>query len=155
MIWILLYSSYPEKPVQKTNRFKDYWNSERYHKSLENLTPADACFGWGGEILRPEGITKTQNITDKLSIKLEPLESDAIPDLGNRQISRLTLHYNLPKGFDDIQHSNKTEAGITIFIYYIISYFTNTIFFTALKSPASSLKKYIPDDNFVAFQVSS
>jgi hypothetical protein len=36
--------------------FVNYYNHERYHESLNNLTPADVFFGRGGSILK-----KTQN----------------------------------------------------------------------------------------------
>ena len=41
----------PEDLEQNIQKFVDYYNNERYHESLNNLTPADVYFGRNKEIL--------------------------------------------------------------------------------------------------------
>jgi len=41
----------PEKLEQKIQEFVNYYNNERYHKTLNNLTPADVYFSREKEIL--------------------------------------------------------------------------------------------------------
>jgi transposase-like protein len=41
----------PEDLEQTIQKFVDYYNNERYHESLNNLTPADVYFGRDKEIL--------------------------------------------------------------------------------------------------------
>ena len=49
---ILLENYYlPGELKAALKRFVDYYNHERYHESLENLTPADVFYGRGQEIL--------------------------------------------------------------------------------------------------------
>ena len=37
---------------RRISQFVDYYNHERYHESLDNLTPADVFYGRGNEILK-------------------------------------------------------------------------------------------------------
>ena len=49
---ILLNNYYlPGKLREHLQRFITYYNHERYHESLDNLTPADVYYGRGQEIL--------------------------------------------------------------------------------------------------------
>lgn len=41
----------PGELEERIRRFVDYYNHERYHESLDNLTPADVFYGRGKEIL--------------------------------------------------------------------------------------------------------
>ena len=41
----------PSELQEKLHRFVSYYNHERYHESLDNLTPADVYYGRGGAIL--------------------------------------------------------------------------------------------------------
>jgi hypothetical protein len=42
----LLPNYYSSKQFEKAlTQFVEYYNNERYHESLENLAPADICFG--------------------------------------------------------------------------------------------------------------
>jgi transposase len=43
-------------------RFVDYYNNERYHESLDNLTPADVYFGRGQQILSKRERIKRQTM---------------------------------------------------------------------------------------------
>ncbi len=44
----------PEKLVKALEKFVHRYNNERYHESLNNLTPADVYYGRGDLILRKE-----------------------------------------------------------------------------------------------------
>ncbi len=49
---ILLNNYYfPEELYKQLHQFVNYYNHERYHESLNNLTPADVYYGRGREIL--------------------------------------------------------------------------------------------------------
>ena len=49
---ILLENYYlPGDLEQRIGQFVDYYNLERYHESLNNLTPADVYYGRGQQIL--------------------------------------------------------------------------------------------------------
>ena len=49
---ILLNNSYlPAELQEHLQRFISYYNHQRYHESLDNLTPADVYYGRGQEIL--------------------------------------------------------------------------------------------------------
>jgi len=54
----------PGDHERQIGAFVEYYNNQRYHASLENLTPADVCFG------RAERIQKQQEqIKQKTVIK--------------------------------------------------------------------------------------
>ena len=58
---ILLLENYysPEELTDQLDIFIDYYNNERYHEALQNMTPADVYFGRGRDILsRRERIKK-------------------------------------------------------------------------------------------------
>ena len=40
-----------EEPETRIGKFVNYYNHERYHESLDNLTPADVYYGRGQTIL--------------------------------------------------------------------------------------------------------
>ena len=50
---ILLLENYysPDELTDQLNLFIDYYNNDRYHEALNNLTPADVDYGRGREIL--------------------------------------------------------------------------------------------------------
>jgi transposase InsO family protein len=45
--------------------FVEYYNHQRYHKSLSNLTPADVHFGRGESILEERRRNKEQTIQSR------------------------------------------------------------------------------------------
>ena len=58
---ILLLENYysPDELVDQIDLFIDYYNNDRYHEALNNLTPADVYYGRKREILsRREKIKK-------------------------------------------------------------------------------------------------
>jgi putative transposase len=60
---ILLENYYlPGQLEQRLAEFVDYYNSRRYHESLNNLTPADVYFGRGQTILTRREKTKLKTI---------------------------------------------------------------------------------------------
>jgi len=56
---ILLNNYYlPSELQEHLQRFVSYYNHERYHESLDNLTPADVFYGRGDEILKQRELIK-------------------------------------------------------------------------------------------------
>jgi len=50
---------------QSVGGFVDYYNHDRYHESLSNLTPADVYFGRGESILEERRKIKEQTIQSR------------------------------------------------------------------------------------------
>jgi putative transposase len=48
----------PNELITALQQFVDYYNHERYHESLKNLTPADVYYGRGQAILDQREKTK-------------------------------------------------------------------------------------------------
>ena len=50
---ILLLEKYysPDELTDQLDLFVDYYNNDRYHEALNNLTPADVYYGRGRDIL--------------------------------------------------------------------------------------------------------
>ena len=46
-------------------RFVEYYNHQRYHESLNNLTPADVYYGRGTNILRMRRKIKQQTLNER------------------------------------------------------------------------------------------
>ena len=46
-------------------RFVEYYNHQRYHESLNNLTPADVYYGRGTNILRMRRKSKQQTLNER------------------------------------------------------------------------------------------
>ena len=60
---ILLENYYlPGELEDRIRRFVDYYNFERYHESLNNLTPADVFYGRGQAILDKQEKIKLQTL---------------------------------------------------------------------------------------------
>lgn len=60
---ILLENYYlPGELEDRIRRFVNYYNHERYHESLNNLTPADVFYGRGQEILDKRENIKLQTL---------------------------------------------------------------------------------------------
>jgi putative transposase len=55
----------PQELEQKIKEFVDYYNNERYHESLNNLTPADVYFGRGKEILENRKMVKRKTLAKR------------------------------------------------------------------------------------------
>jgi len=74
---VLLENYYlPGELKTRISKFVDYYNDERYHESLNNLTPADVYYGRGQSILdrreriklkRWRCVSKTIMITELIS----------------------------------------------------------------------------------------
>jgi hypothetical protein len=59
---ILLENYYlPGQLEQRIGEFVDYYNNQRYHENLDNLIPADVCFGRGKAILKWREKQQTKN----------------------------------------------------------------------------------------------
>ena len=61
---ILLHNYYlPGELEEHLQRFVSYYNHERYHESLDNLTPADVFYGRGQEILEQRQLIKQNTLS--------------------------------------------------------------------------------------------
>jgi transposase InsO family protein len=55
----------PEQLEQSVGEFVEYYNHQRYHESLSNLTPADVYFGRGESILEERRMIKEKTIQSR------------------------------------------------------------------------------------------
>ena len=55
----------PDDPGKQIELFVDHYNHERYHESLNNLTPADVYFGRGQSILAKRQRTKKSTVAKR------------------------------------------------------------------------------------------
>jgi putative transposase len=62
---------FPEELERQISQFIEYYNTERYHESLQNLTPADVFFGRDQEILVQRELIKQQSIQQRRDFYLE------------------------------------------------------------------------------------
>jgi putative transposase len=53
-------------------RFVNYYNSQRYHESLDNLTPADVYLGRAKEVLTKRDQIKKQTLQQRRLQNLQP-----------------------------------------------------------------------------------
>ena len=63
---VLLNNYYlPSHLEHEIGQFIDYYNNERYHESINNLTPADVYFGRGQSILEKRRKLKNKTIQQR------------------------------------------------------------------------------------------
>ena len=62
---LLEYYYLPGELKHRIKQFVDYYNHERYHESLENLTPADVYYGRGEKILNWRAKIKKQTLAER------------------------------------------------------------------------------------------
>ncbi len=67
-----------QKIKYEVEQFVEYNNNERYHGSLNNLTPADVYFGRGRQILSKRDRIKRQTIQLRKYHNLKKYETAAI-----------------------------------------------------------------------------
>ena len=63
---------FPEELEQEIGRFIDYYNNERYHESLNNVTPADVYFGRNREIETRRERIKRRTLKRRRKLNLQP-----------------------------------------------------------------------------------
>ena len=56
---------FPSELQEQLQRFVNYYNHERYHESLDNLTPADVYYGRGQEIRVQRAIIKSRTMNQR------------------------------------------------------------------------------------------
>ena len=52
----------PSDPKQAISEWVEYYNHQRYHEALENVTPADVYFGRDKEIIKKRDKLKEQTL---------------------------------------------------------------------------------------------
>ncbi len=71
-IGLLTTCYFPWELEQAIADFVAYYNYERYHESLDNVTPADMFFGQQEEVLSQREIIKQQTLLERRSLNLHP-----------------------------------------------------------------------------------
>ena len=61
----------PEELKQAIKRFVHYYNNQRYHESLNNLTPSDVYFGRSQEKLKRRAIIKNETLNRRRKLYIE------------------------------------------------------------------------------------
>jgi len=78
--------------------FVDHYNNQRYHESLNNLTPADVYFGRGQTILLQRERINRKTIENR---RLHHRKSAAQNDQPDEPDTLLAQTANMPKAFED------------------------------------------------------
>ena len=70
----------PWQLEHKLSKFVQYYNYQRVHESLDNLTPADVYHGRAGEITKARNLVKEQTMRNRrrMNMGLEPLNDELI-----------------------------------------------------------------------------
>jgi len=98
---ILLENYYlPGELKKRIGQFVSYYNNARYHERLDNLTPADVCFGHGEKILNWRAKIKKTNVGTTSSTILST--EGSLTTIDERD-TLLKLNFSSPHYFDDIQ----------------------------------------------------
>ena len=70
----------PWQLEQRIKEFVEYYNNERVHESLNNLTPADVYHGRARDIIGARDLVKIQTMRNRIRLNrgLEPLNEEII-----------------------------------------------------------------------------
>ena len=85
----------PGELENEINRFVQYYNNERYHEALDNLTPADVFFG-----------QKREKLTLRDTIKRETMKLRRAYNLGKRGLKKQLQLMNSPRSRAPRYHAN-------------------------------------------------
>jgi len=75
----------PEELIYRLDEFVVYYNNNRYHESLQNVTPADVYFGRDKKILKNRTLTKQKTMKERRILRFL-----------NSKMYDLTLLYIIP-----------------------------------------------------------
>ena len=79
---ILLHNYYlPGELEEHLQRFVSYYNHERYHESLNNLTPADVFYGRGQEILEQRELIKQNTLAMRRRMHYDNQQANQLTQL--------------------------------------------------------------------------
>lgn len=67
LVLLDLYYS-PEELTERISQWVDYYNNDRYHEAINNVTPSDRYFGRDKELLRHRAETKKRTIKERRRI---------------------------------------------------------------------------------------
>lgn len=65
---LLSHYYFPSELEEQLQRFVNYYNHERYHESLDNVTPADVFYGRGEEMLNQRELIKQNTLAVRRQI---------------------------------------------------------------------------------------
>ena len=63
----------PGELIERLAEFVDYYNTRRYHESLQNVTPSDVYFGRAKSILDQRRITKEKTMRKRRKTHLKQM----------------------------------------------------------------------------------
>jgi len=66
---------FPNDLVEEIGKFVDYYNHQRVHEALDNVTPADVYFGRRREILTERAIIKRRTLASRKFLNLRRFET--------------------------------------------------------------------------------
>jgi transposase InsO family protein len=66
---------FPEELERKLTEFINYYNNQRYHESLNNVTPADVFFGRDQQILQQRKLIKAKTLNERRNINMKKSKS--------------------------------------------------------------------------------
>ena len=90
--------SLPGQPETGIGRFVEYFNRERYHASLNNLTSADVHYGRGTNVLHMRRKITQRTMNERQWLHRQDKVARKKPD---EPVTRLNPGTFCPKGFDD------------------------------------------------------
>ena len=97
----------PSELENAINDWVEYYNNERYHESLSNVTPSDVYFGREEKILKRRKETKLK-INTKKKTRIFTTKAEISIIMKNENYL-LTLHKIIPLWYEDVQVRIKTK----------------------------------------------
>jgi NAD(P)-dependent dehydrogenase (short-subunit alcohol dehydrogenase family) len=105
---ILLDNYYaPAELTERIREWVDYYNHQRYHEAIDNVTPADKYYGRDRVILKKRGKVRTETLKMRRELnrmaRLEPLPNGVSLIIMRNGIRSLRNQHTSPKSPDDKQ----------------------------------------------------
>ena len=85
----------PWKLEQENGRFIEYYNNQRYHESLDNVTPADVYYGRHHEFISRREILKQKTLKARKRYNLTQLTTQTVSWQKQYFVRKLLKTYSL------------------------------------------------------------